>query len=65
MNKYLSNTYLDVSAATITNIVHMDDSIAVYCDDTIFYPQSGGQPCDLGYMTIDGLDHILRYLAMV
>ncbi|WP_137297657.1 alanyl-tRNA editing protein [Psychromonas sp. SP041] len=64
MNKYLSNTYLDVSAATITNIVHMDDSIAVYCDDTIFYPQSGGQPCDLGYMTIDGLDHMVDYVEI-
>ncbi|GAL14578.1 Ser-tRNA(Ala) deacylase [Vibrio astriarenae] len=54
---YLSNTYLDELTVHITKVIEMDDSIAIYCDETIFYPKGGGQPCDIGVIVIDGFEH--------
>lgn len=61
-SKYLSNTYLDELTVHITRVTEMDDSVAIYCDDTIFYPQGGGQPCDLGVIVIDGSEHRVHHV---
>ncbi|AGH82412.1 metal-dependent hydrolase [Psychromonas sp. CNPT3] len=55
--KYLSDTYLEKFTVKITKVIEMDGAVAVYCDNTIFYPQGGGQPCDLGVFIIDGCAH--------
>ena len=60
--KYLSNTYLDELTVHITRVIEMDDSVTMYCDDTIFYPQGGGQPCDLGVIVIDGSEHRVHHV---
>ncbi|WP_027254146.1 alanyl-tRNA editing protein [Photobacterium halotolerans] len=59
--KYLTDTYLEEFTAKITKVIEMDDSVAVYCDDTIFYPQGGGQPCDLGIIVIDGCTYQVHH----
>ncbi|MFT2110832.1 alanine--tRNA ligase-related protein [Marinomonas sp. 2405UD68-3] len=59
--KYFSDTYLEEFTTQIIHVMTMDDSVAVYCDDTIFYPQGGGQPCDLGVIIIDGCAHRVHH----
>ncbi|ASA55803.1 hydrolase [Vibrio gazogenes] len=57
VHKYLLDTYLPEFPTQITKVVKMDESLAIFCSDTIFYPQGGGQPCDLGILVIDGNTH--------
>lgn len=46
---YLENTYLFESDAIIEKVEQLEDGrIAIQLDTTIFYPQGGGQPCDIG-----------------
>ncbi|TBR37402.1 alanyl-tRNA editing protein [Marinomonas agarivorans] len=55
--QYFSDTYQEKFTAKVIKVIEMDDSVAVYCHDTIFYPQGGGQPCDQGIMIIDDYAH--------
>jgi len=46
--KYLDDTYLFEASATVTEITANENGKAVILDQTIFYPQGGGQPTDIG-----------------
>lgn len=46
--KYLDNTYLFESEATFIEMRENEKGKAVILDETIFYPQGGGQPADRG-----------------
>jgi len=59
---YLENSLVSENNAKITALVVMDQSIGVYCDTTIFYPQGGGQPCDLGVLVVEGQSYEVRYV---
>lgn len=46
---YQQDTYLFKSTTSVLEIRTLEDGrIAVILDQTIFYPQGGGQPCDTG-----------------
>ena len=45
---YLDNTYLFESEAIFIEIKENEKGKAVILDETIFYPQGGGQPADRG-----------------
>ena len=46
---YLQDTYLFKSNSSILEIRALEDGrTAIILDQTIFYPQGGGQPCDIG-----------------
>ena len=47
---YLEDTYLFTGAAKFLEIRENEKGIAVILDQTIFYPQGGGQPTDTGYI---------------
>jgi len=46
--KYLSDTYLDTDEALFMQHGHDDRGSYILLDQTIFYPQGGGQPSDVG-----------------
>lgn len=45
---YLADTYLFQSSAHVEAIEHDEQGMAVILNQTIFYPQGGGQPTDTG-----------------
>ncbi|MBI5415016.1 hypothetical protein HZA38_05915 [Candidatus Peregrinibacteria bacterium] len=45
---YLSDTYLFLVAAKVLEIRNTEKGKAIILDQTIFYPQGGGQPADFG-----------------
>lgn len=49
---FYSNPYDVKCTSTVLDIIEKGDKYIVVLDKTIFYPEGGGQPCDLG--TIDG-----------
>jgi Ser-tRNA(Ala) deacylase AlaX len=52
--KYLENTYNFETQAKVIDISALEDGrTAVLLDETIFYPQGGGQPCDTGIISTD------------
>jgi Ser-tRNA(Ala) deacylase AlaX len=56
---YLENTYLSNGEAVITDIVNTEKGIAILLNQTIFYPQGGGQPSDQGTITsIENADEV-------
>lgn len=50
---YLNNTYLFESKASILNYGEDDKGKFIILDQTIFYPQGGGQPSDQGVIQND------------
>ena len=48
---YLNDTYLFESVANFVEIKENEKGRAVILDETIFYPQGGGQPADKGEIT--------------
>lgn len=52
---YLENTYLFEHAAKVLEVWEDGDKLCVELDQTIFHPQGGGQPSDVGMIEGDGL----------
>ena len=50
---YLNDTYLSTLNATIINELNDANGLAIIVDRTIFYPQGGGQPSDVGFIKSD------------
>ena len=45
---YWANPYGTDFSATVLDIWQEDDDLFLVLDKTFFYPEGGGQPCDLG-----------------
>ena len=69
---YQTDSYLTEFDANVTSV--LQEERAVTLDRTAFYPGGGGQPCDLGFLTITGVnypvekvkkqgEHILHFLG--
>ena len=52
---YHTDAYLQEFDASVINV--LTDERAVVLDRTAFYPGGGGQPCDFGSLTINGVIH--------
>jgi misacylated tRNA(Ala) deacylase len=50
---FQTDSYLQEFEARVTGI--QPEARAVILDKTAFYPSGGGQPCDFGVLTIDGV----------
>ncbi len=58
--KYLEHMYmLEDSATVVDSIKNENDTISIILDQTIFYPQGGGQPYDQG--TITNMDNTASF----
>lgn len=53
---YLDETYRFEASAEVTSIARDQRGGYLILDQTIFYPQGGGQPADKGYVKIDGVE---------
>ncbi|WP_052314804.1 alanine--tRNA ligase-related protein [Clostridium senegalense] len=56
---YYDNLYLKEFDSKVEKIEEIDGKYHVVLQRTAFYPEGGGQPCDIG--TIDGLNVIYVY----
>ncbi len=48
---YLTDPALEANAVVVRTQLNEDGTLSVVTDHTIFYPQGGGQPCDMGTMS--------------
>ncbi|MFH2118320.1 MAG: phenylalanine--tRNA ligase subunit alpha [Candidatus Paceibacterota bacterium] len=55
---YLNNSYQKTATASVLKISEENNQWQVFLDQTIFYPQGGGQPADIG--TIKGPNGFLK-----
>lgn len=51
---YYKDSYLKTFTARVISCTPVDGKFAVVLEDTAFYPEGGGQACDLG--TLDGIE---------
>jgi len=51
--------------ATVTSVETLDDHVALRLDQTVFYPQGGGQPCDQGKISAPNGDFIVESVRWV
>lgn len=60
---YLDDTYLFQSSAQVEAIERNEHGLAVILDQTIFYPQGGGQPTDIGtIVTVSAEFQVIKVL---
>lgn len=52
---YQTDSYLQEFDGTITSVLLAERAVAL--DRTAFYPGGGGQPCDFGTLTVDGVTY--------
>jgi misacylated tRNA(Ala) deacylase len=52
---YQTDSYLKEFSASITAVDEIARSVAL--DQSAFYPGGGGQPCDFGVLTVDGVTY--------
>ncbi|MGZ9164995.1 MAG: alanyl-tRNA editing protein [Anaerolineales bacterium] len=50
---YQTDSYLTEFDAAVTSV--LQEERAIVLDRTAFYPGGGGQPCDLGFLTVTGV----------
>lgn len=60
---YLDNTYLDVGDAIALRVGRDDRGAYIILNQTIFYPQGGGQPSDTGSIQFDQLVVSVSFVA--
>lgn len=51
--------------ATVTSVETRDERVELRLDQTVFYPQGGGQPCDTGKITAPNGDFIVESVRWV
>ena len=47
---YQTDSYIQEFSAAVTEVIQEEN--AVILDKTAFYPGGGGQPCDIGILTV-------------
>ena len=60
---YLDDTYLFKSTATIIGTGEGPKGNYVVTNQTIFYPQGGGQPSDTGFFVIEGKKYLISFVG--
>ena len=58
---FYKDIYQKESDAKIIEVIEKEDTVNIILDRTIFYPEGGGQPSDIGIMSIDGKIYEVTY----
>ena len=58
---FYNDIYQKESDGKIIEVVLKDDNVCLIFDRTIFYPEGGGQPSDIGIVSIDGTIYEVVY----
>lgn len=56
---YHMNAYATETTAQVVEVLELEGRYHIRLDETVFYPEGGGQPCDMG--TIDGIPVLAVY----
>jgi Ser-tRNA(Ala) deacylase AlaX len=62
---YLEDFSLLTAQATVIDVIAQDDKQVIILDQTVFYPQGGGQPYDKGVITSDNATFIVQEVRFV
>ena len=62
---YYDDSYLKEFSATVTAVNKNDEGKAVFIelDQTVFYPNGGGQPSDVGVLDKDGMTYAVGFVG--
>lgn len=61
---YLENTYQFEAEAKVLVITETERGLAIVLDQTIFYPQGGGQPYDTGVIALESAEFLVREVRL-
>ena len=53
---YQNDVYMRTCSATVESIILKDDHAEIVLDQTIFFPEGGGQPSDTGWLVLNSGD---------
>ncbi len=62
---FYKDFYQKEADALILDVVEKDGAINVILDQTVFYPEGGGQPSDEGIISIDGEIYEIEYASKI
>ena len=62
---YLEDFSLLTAQATIVDVIAEGDKHVIILDQTVFYPQSGGQPYDKGFIISDNATFVVQEVRFV
>lgn len=60
---YENDTYIKEYDSIIYDIQQIDGKMALVFEETIFYPQGGGQPSDTGIIVINGTNYTVSFVS--
>ena len=62
---FYKDFYQKEADAKILDVVEKEDTVNIILDQTVFYPEGGGQPSDVGIISIDGKIYEIEYASKV
>ena len=57
---YQSDPYADGNEAVVTAVREKNGMDVIACDESVFYPEGGGQPSDTGNVSLDGTGQVFE-----
>ena len=61
---YDTDAYLTVFEAEILKVEPADNGLCLILDRTLFFPEEGGQNCDKGTLTLEGVKYEVKYVGL-
>lgn len=62
---YFNDSYIQKFKADVIDVLKKDDKTILILDQTAFYPEGGGQPCDRGYIGDSAVSYVYEEHGIV